>query len=76
MSAKEILILVAVAGGSYVLFRSLMAGKPYPASALTNDVVGWWRQLPGITVGSQQAVMLEQQDAAFYNTPSTSILSR
>lgn len=75
MKLKEVLILVAVAGGTYYVFKSMKAGRAYPAESFTNDVVGWWRSLPGITVGSEQARMLEQQDAAFYNTTATSILS-
>lgn len=56
MKTKEIMILAGAAGLAWVLMQR-QQGK---------SVLGWWYGLAGVKPGSQQAAMLAEQEAAFY----------
>lgn len=56
MKPKTLIIGAAVAVGVFLLLRKRAAGGS----------LGWWKSLPGMTPGTQQAAMLAQQDADFY----------
>lgn len=56
MKTKTLLIAGAVALGVFYVLKKRAEG----------DAVGWWTTLEGIKPGTQQAALLAQQDAAFY----------